>query len=500
MERILFHARKQGYAKYTSTLVEAWRVSIAGLIDAIVQAQSVYGDSLPEFIPEEDFEGDSITQFGMEEARLHRERGINLSMFLGLYKYYRYAFEDFVSTLDAHVSRKEFYRSFVERCFDRIEIAFCNQWSNLEGNRAIAELQEFNRFMTNEKNKYLNLFESIELPTFLVDEHGRLENLNVPASDLLGTKKLAGSMYYSMNSSRSQGRLLSDLLPWLSKPIDQLLKGDHAALSMEIKEFHEGDGRIFSILLSKMKDVSGKFHGGVVVLQDVTEQRRLERLREDVERITKHDLKIPLSGILTTLNCLMNDEMISGDQRHMLAMARESGYSMLGMINRSMDLYKMETGTYKFDPQWVDLHSVLDRVLDHVDGLAKGHGVKIVVGLSGAGGSSSQGLFVLAEEMLLYTALGNLLKNALEASPPNSTVRVNVLVNEGCHIVITNESGVPKQMRDTFFEKYSTWGKKSGTGLGTYSARLIVETMGGQISMDSDGSRTNITVKVPIAA
>jgi len=499
MERILSYARKQGYVKYTSTLVEAWRVSIKGLSDAIVEACAAYGGELPEFLPDEEFEDDPVVRFGVQESRLHRERGISLSMFLGLYKYYRYTFEDFVKAMDVAAPRKEFYHRFVERCFDRIEIAFCNQWSSLNKDNAMAELQEANRLMTNEKNKYLTLFESLEMPTFLIDENGFLENLNAPAFNLIGRELADDSMYYSRNRQKShKARHISELLSWLKSPLGQFLGDDQRSCCFELEERNEPECRSFRVSLSRMRDVSGKFGGGVIVLEDITERRHMERLKEDVERITRHDLKIPLSGMLLAFNYLLSEDNITEEQREMLSMARDSGYTMLDMINRSLDLYKIESGTYQFEPTIVGLQAVLGRVLDHCSELSTKHGVMFSLDIQ-EGGNDGQGAMLLADDMLLYAALGNLIKNAVEASPPGKPVSIAVTMRSTCHITISNEGGVPESFRASFFDKYSTLGKKNGSGLGTYSARLFVETMGGTISLCADDHKTDVILKLPLA-
>jgi signal transduction histidine kinase len=501
MERILSYAKAQGYTEYTSTLIEAWRVSIAGLSDAISDAYVLYKDKLPEFLPDERFEDDPVTQFGVTEARLHLKRGISLSMFLGLFKYYRYTFQDFIQTLDLSPKDRMFHHSFVERCLDRIEIAFCTQWSNLEGDKVIAELQSSNRLMTNEKNKYLTLFESLETPAFLVDDHGLIDNLNISAASLIGLQRFEGSTYYAVDKSQTvHRRHLSVLLPWLKEALDRFLLGTESSFRLELEETNEQGHKIYAAIFSRMKDVSGKFRGGIVLLDDVTERKKLELLKEDVERITHHDLKVPLSGILAVFNYLLEDESIDQDQKYMLSMGRDSGYNMLGMINKSLDLFKMEMGTYQFEPKSVDLTAVLRILFQSSISYTKGRGVTLSIEINGVDlNDLRSGTFLLAEEMLLHTALGNLLQNALEASPTGGNVKIAVYLNETCHISISNQGGVPKQIRDSFFEKYATWGKKSGTGLGTYSARLIIETMGGTISMSSDGSSTKISLELPLA-
>ena len=184
----------------------------------------------------------------------------------------------------------------------------------------------------------------------------------------------------------------------------------------------------------------------------------------------------------------------------MLSMGRESGYNMLDMINKSLDIFKMEMGTYQFEPKSVDLAAVLRRLFQNSISYTKGRGVSLSIDINGVNLEDLRsGPFLLAEEMLLHTALGNLLQNALEASPTGENVNIAVYLNETCHISISNQGGVPKQIRDSFFEKYATWGKKIGTGLGSYSAKLIIETMGGTIAMTSDGSSTKISVELPLA-
>jgi len=68
-------------------------------------------------------------------------------------------------------------------------------------------------------------------------------------------------------------------------------------------------------------------------------------------------------------------------------------------------------------------------------------------------------------------------------------------------ILVSNKGAVPEDIRPRFFEKYSTSGKESGTGLGTYSASLIARTLGGSIALDvSDPEGTTVAVTLPLAS
>ncbi|MFH1154201.1 MAG: hypothetical protein V1793_10320, partial [Pseudomonadota bacterium] len=173
MERILAYAIRQGYSAYTSTLKEAWRLSISGLSTSIIDGLHRYS-STPELTPEEDLSEDPIALFGIVEAQRHRERGISLNMFLGLMKYYRQSYIDMIRCENLDSEIQEYCELFINRVFDRIEIGFCVEWSGAGGDKAIQEMQINNRMMTNEKNKYLTIFESIPNPVIILNPGGKV--------------------------------------------------------------------------------------------------------------------------------------------------------------------------------------------------------------------------------------------------------------------------------------------------------------------------------------
>ena len=85
----------------------------------------------------------------------------------------------------------------------------------------------------------------------------------------------------------------------------------------------------------------------------------------------------------------------------------------------------------------------------------------------------------------LTDMLSNLIKNALEASPQGGRVVIGLREGATLDVTVSNAGAVPAAIRPRFFEKFATAGKKDGTGLGTYGARLIAETHGAKIAMDA---------------
>ena len=100
----------------------------------------------------------------------------------------------------------------------------------------------------------------------------------------------------------------------------------------------------------------------------------------------------------------------------------------------------------------------------------------------------------------MRTSLTNLVKNALEASPPGEKVFVDLEPGEDIRIRIWNKGAVPPSIRDRFFTKYATAGKKKGTGLGAYSAKQLLTVQGASVDMettDEDGGSTTLTIVFP---
>ncbi|WP_300157962.1 hybrid sensor histidine kinase/response regulator [Solidesulfovibrio sp.] len=226
------------------------------------------------------------------------------------------------------------------------------------------------------------------------------------------------------------------------------------------------------------------------------------RLKEDVERIMRHDLKSPLTTIISLPQVLRLAGNLDDDQREMLSLIEDAGYMVLSMVNLSTALFKMERGQFVLDPADVDLLPIVRKIASvHAD-TARRRALAIEVTLEGTPAGPGALFLVRGEELLCYSMLANLVANAVEASPDGETVSV-ALRREGdfASVAIANKGAVPECVRDRFFEKYATAGKARGTGLGTYSARLIVLAHGGEIAMATDEiAGTVVTVRLPGAA
>jgi len=204
-------------------------------------------------------------------------------------------------------------------------------------------------------------------------------------------------------------------------------------------------------------------------------------------------LKNPLGAILTLPEVIAESGNLDADQLEMLRIIEESALRMLDMINLSLDLFKMEQGIYDFQPEPVNVVSVCERIRSEMRSLSRSLEQEIAIH------AENGELQVLGEELLCYSMLANLVKNAMEASPRGSAITVRLQAFEDrAEVSVHNPAPVPPEVRDRFFEKYATAGKKGGTGLGAYSARLIAETHGGEIGFTTcEQAGTTVFVRLP---
>jgi CheY-like chemotaxis protein len=217
----------------------------------------------------------------------------------------------------------------------------------------------------------------------------------------------------------------------------------------------------------------------------------VNRLQNDIERMTQHDLKTPLNVIMGYSELMIeNDDISENEKLLFLKSIYDAGNKILYMVTNSLDLYKMEMGTYEYLPESIALNDLIEDVIKDLKTLVTSKELRIDI--------ENKNFEAAAEKNLSYSLFANLLRNAIEASSIKSVIQIKMHhENEQSVISISNSGSVPEAIRATFFEKYATSGKKNGNGLGTYSAKLMTETQRGTIHMETNDHQTCITVKLP---
>lgn len=221
------------------------------------------------------------------------------------------------------------------------------------------------------------------------------------------------------------------------------------------------------------------------------------RVREEVERIARHDLKTPLASIASVPRLLRERRPLDPREDELVGVVERAALRVLSMVNLSLDLYRMEEGSYRLRAQAVDLSALVHTVARELQAHVQSKNLRLVLDLP------PEPVYAQGEELLCYSTVANLLKNALEASPEGADVRVRV--RRGSHagaealvLEIHNAGEVPQAVRAKFFAKYATYGKPGGTGLGAYSARLMARVQRGELEMATGAHGTTLSLSLPL--
>jgi PAS domain S-box-containing protein len=264
------------------------------------------------------------------------------------------------------------------------------------------------------------------------------------------------------------------------------------------------DGTEFNIelSLSTWENESGTFFGAII--RDISDRKQLERIREDVQRIMRHDIKSPLVGMTGMAKVLLKGGTLTKRQRKAAGLILELGERTINFIDRSRDLFQIEQGVYKLTPVEMNLTHLLSMIHKSLEPIRLKKDINLKITISGKPIEKGQKYLLQGDEGLVEILLTNLIKNAIEGAPEMSDVMVAIDVRkiEGLdhHVIdIHNKGTIPHEIRDRFFDAYITSGKRDGTGLGTYSARLIAGAHHGSIRFTtSEEEGTHVIVQLPV--
>lgn len=493
MQRILDYAIQQGYSQYTSTLKEPWRLSICGLSEPLIQALAE-GRTYLELLPDEDYIQDPIAYFGILEAQKHRERGINLAMFLGLFKYYRQAYQDLV--IEQHFPKEKAYLVFLNRFFDRIEIGFCSEWAADQDK--LQALQDTNRLIINEKNKYLTLFESLATPVILLNDKNQIDNINQAAARLFNITKTYSK--YIENIA---------IFPWLQQELQHFSQQKQPFLAIKKTIDLEQTQRFYQIKFSAMQDISGKFTGTIITLEDETEIIQAKNQAELANKTKSaflanmsHELRTPLNVILGFSKLMAEDTTLSLEYKENLHIINRSGDHLLTLINQILDLSKIEAGHITLNEVDFDLHYFLQGIIDIFKLRAKEKHLQFFYDQD-----PKLPKEIYTDEVKLRQILINLLNNAIKFTQEGGislqasakTIEQGYLLTFG---IQDTGPGIAQQDIDKIFQAFvqTETGKKAreGTGLGMAISYHFVKLMQGNITVNSTlgkGSTFSFTIK-----
>ena len=245
--------------------------------------------------------------------------------------------------------------------------------------------------------------------------------------------------------------------------------------------------------------VEGKTFNRLIVLRDITEERQLEQMRQDLIHTMVHDLRNPLTSISITLDLLgmyigeVTEEKIS----RTLARARSSTLHMLSMVNEILDINRLESGRLDLAYQSVSFISIINPVLDMQAPLAVESNIQLILDVPP---DLPQ---IRVDAALIERVMQNLVGNAIKFTPSEGSVRIKAEV-QNKHVlvsVIDSGSGIPQVVSGRLFQKFSTGDQQQrGSGLGLAFCKMALEAHHQTIWVaDTSAKGTTFQFTLPLA-
>ena len=273
------------------------------------------------------------------------------------------------------------------------------------------------------------------------------------------------------------------------------------------------DGSIFPVHVSLSGiNAQEEANGGYVgVIRDISEEKKIQRMKEDLIGMVTHDMRNPVLSVQKAIQLLVSGSLggLNRRQREIMNMALATSYEIYGMANDLLDIYLHENGKFLLHRSVLEIRRIVEESIGRLELFAREKRISIVFE------SSRERLLVAGDLNRLMRTYVNLLDNAIKYSPEGSVIAVactlldgsddqtlRALVPEeaisslesGRHYVLTSISdqgiGIPVECQNLIFDKFFPINnrkrtERKGVGLGLAFCKQVIEAHGGRIWLQS---------------
>lgn len=340
-----------------------------------------------------------------------------------------------------------------------------------------------------EKNRFEALFNALPDPVVVTDDELRITTVN-PAFERVfgyGGPEVVG---------RTPRFLFGD--PELFEQAASLIKESVRSGARRVVEasLRDHQDRPVEVELNarSLRDPEAGAQSLLIHAHDVTERKRVSRMKDQFISTVSHELRTPLTAINGAIKLINATQRggLSETAVGLLEIADRNGERLLRLVNDILDLERAAAGRLKLDLRELRVADVVDGALRGIQPFAE----ELRVALEIQGDPSA---WVRADSQRLEQVLLNLLSNAVKYSPEDGTVQVEISTSpERVRIAIADRGpGIAPEFQPRLFEHFAQYAdgkarRQGGSGLGLSIAKALTEQMGGSIGFDSkprEGSR-----------
>lgn len=279
-----------------------------------------------------------------------------------------------------------------------------------------------------------------------------------------------------------QSKNIDELMPGLSEIMDKFIgSGPQECFGVRNNQ----DTFPIELTLSKMflnnEDLI------VCVIRDITERKKVEKMKNEFISVVSHELRTPLTAIKGSMSLLLGiyGDKFSDKAKNLLHIANNNCERLIRLINDILDIEKIEAGKMAFKFDQINMIYILQESVKSTQEFARKFNVRLKI-------TGEEDGFVSGDHDRLIQVITNLLSNAVKYSHENDEVEVSMTTSEDTVRVLVRDhgDGIPKQFQPKIFGKFAQADSSatrgvSGTGLGLSICKAIIESHHGKISFIS---------------
>lgn len=322
----------------------------------------------------------------------------------------------------------------------------------------------------------------------IVDGAGNIEQANPACENMTGLsetslkgkkfQEIAYSNVKELNSSKDNktGEIFG-----LGEDKSEIVLRDYFIVN-SLSKAHTPVEISFAVVSNENAD--DKFVG---VIRDVSIQKETERLRDDFIATLTHDMRTPLLAAIQTLKFFLEGALgnLGEKQKVLLSTMLQSNEDLLGLVNALLEVYRFDSGKLTLCKTAFNVKDLVKQCCSELEPLAVNKSLKFSVNYD-----LPDDLHIYADRAEIKRVITNLCGNALNYTNKDGEINVFAKSQDGDFIfsVADNGNGIPAEDIPNLFMRFSqgtTRKRSTGTGLGLYLSRQIIEAHGGKIWVNS---------------
>jgi len=365
--------------------------------------------------------------------------------------------------------------------------------------------QRYNREVESGRSKTEALLGSIGDGVFAVDAEGRIIEFNRAAAALTGVSASAAlGRPYEQVMTLSEGGV-ADGAPGTDAVRQTILQGRTFRFLRDLTLVRRDGSRLpITLSAAPVRDDQGGVNGCVVVFSDASQEREVDRMKNEFISIASHQLRTPMTGVKGVLSLLLDEVLgpLNPEQQAYLRRAYDSNERLIALVNDLLNISRLEQGSLQLRSEPVAVADVISGLAADLQARAARYQVTIRVEPPQPNPAEC---VVPGDPVRLREVFSNLMDNAVKYTPEHGTVTVRTRA-EGPRVVVEivdTGVGIPADKMPTLFQKFNRIqnplsGREFGTGLGLYFARSVVELHRGTIEVESVPEKgTTFRVSLP---